>query len=63
MLRVMVSAEGAARQVEIATSSGHAVLDESARSTVARWQFIPAKKDGTAVEAPFIVLIEFCMER
>jgi protein TonB len=62
MLEVLVSGEGAARQVMVAQSSGHALLDESAKDAVARWKFVPARRAGAAVEARVIVPVEFRLQ-
>jgi protein TonB len=62
MLDVVVSQAGAARSVDIAKSSGFAVLDESAKHAVSRWKFVPAKRGGETVEARVMVPIEFRLE-
>ena len=62
ILRVEVSAEGRAENVEIKTSSGSARLDESALRTVRSWRFIPAKRGETAVDSWVLVPIIFKLE-
>jgi periplasmic protein TonB len=62
ILRVRVSAEGAAEHVEIKTSSGSTRLDDSAQHTVRTWKFIPAKR-GAAVESWVLVPILFRLEQ
>ena len=62
ILRVEVSAEGRAANVEIKTSSGSARLDESALRTVRSWRFIPAKRGETAVDSWVLVPIIFKLE-
>jgi protein TonB len=62
MLDVAVSAAGTAQHVRIAESSGFALLDESARHTVSRWKFVPAKHGGEIVEARVMIPIEFRLE-
>jgi len=62
VLRVLVSAGGAAQDVEIRESSGHARLDESARATVGRWRFVPAKRGDTPVAAWVLIPISFRLE-
>ncbi len=62
VLRVFVSAEGSAEQVEIKTSSGSRRLDESALRTVWRWTFVPAKRAGVAIESWVLVPILFRLE-
>lgn len=49
-LRVLVSPEGRALQIQMLTSSGSSRLDAAARELVARWRFLPATKGGAAVQ-------------
>lgn len=62
LLRVHVSAGGAAEEIQIRESSGHARLDESARATVGRWRFVPAKRGETPVAAWVLIPISFRLE-
>ena len=62
VLRVLVSPGGKADAVEIRTSSGHRRLDESARDTVRRWRFIPAKRGDEPVQAWVLIPISFRLE-
>ena len=50
LLRVLVSEEGRADSVEVAESSGHAVLDSAAASGIQAMNFEPARRqaDGAA---------------
>ncbi len=48
VLRVFVSASGAAQLVEIKQSCGFSRLDEIARDTVAKWKFVPGTRNGVA---------------
>ncbi|OBR43291.1 MULTISPECIES: energy transducer TonB [Aeromonas] len=59
ILHVWVTAEGTAASVEVAKSSGYRRLDMTARKTVSRWKFIPAKQNNVAVEASAKVTIIF----
>ena len=56
VLQVRVEADGAPAHVEIASSSGHDVLDRAALAAVARWRFLPAQRAGrplvSSVEVP-----------
>jgi protein TonB len=61
-LRVRVTPEGAAGDLEIKTSSGSARLDESALRTVRHWRFIPARRGGAAVASWVVVPIIFKLE-
>ena len=63
ILRVFVTADGSAHQVEIKTSSGSDRLDESAQRTVRRWKFIPARRGGNVVESWVLVPIVFKLEQ
>jgi protein TonB len=44
LLRVFVSPDGNAAQVEVRESSGFERLDKAARDTVKRWRFVPARQ-------------------
>ena len=59
VLEVLVGKNGQALKVRIHSSSGSNLLDESAIETVSNWQFIPAQKLGSTVEAVVLVPIEF----
>ncbi len=63
LLRVSVTAQGTADNVEIKTSSGSQRLDESAQKTVRNWKFIPAKRGDTAVQSWVLVPIIFKLEQ
>lgn len=62
ILRVLVSADGAAEKVELRTSSGSPRLDQSAQETVKTWKFIPARQGERKVAAWVIVPIAFTLE-
>lgn len=62
VLRVLVTAEGTAGAVEIKSSSGHSLLDESARKTVQTWRFKPATVDGKPVAEWYQVPIPFKLQ-
>jgi protein TonB len=62
VLRVFVKADGSAGQVEIKSSSGYALLDESAKSAVQEWRFQPATSDGKAVADWFLIPIPFTLQ-
>jgi periplasmic protein TonB len=55
LLRVFVSAEGSAMQVELRQTSGFERLDTIAIETVKRWKFVPGKRDGV-VEAMWVTV-------
>jgi protein TonB len=62
VLRVLVSPGGRADDVEIRSSSGYSRLDETARDTVRRWRFVPAKRGDEAVPAWVLIPISFRLE-
>lgn len=62
LLKVRVSAEGTALDVDIKQSSGFARLDGAARDAVVRWRFVPARRGDEAVESWVVVPITFSLE-
>lgn len=62
VLRVLVQADGTAGAVEIKSSSGHRLLDESARKTVQTWRFNPATSDGNPIAEWYQVSIPFKLQ-
>lgn len=62
MLRVRVSAQGAALTVEIKQSSGFSRLDEAARTAVEKWRFVPARQGSDAVESSVLVPLNFTLD-
>lgn len=59
VLRVLVSGEGRAREVQVKVGSGSARLDQAAREAVERWRFVPARQGNEAVETWVLVPIAF----
>ncbi|WP_151636567.1 energy transducer TonB [Noviherbaspirillum aerium] len=62
VLRVLVRADGTAGTVEIRTSSGFPLLDQSARNAVQTWRFNPATSDGKPVDEWFLIPIPFKLQ-
>lgn len=62
LLRVLVTADGRAGSIEVATSSGSERLDQAALDAVRRWRFVPAKRGDAAVAAHVFVPISFALE-
>jgi protein TonB len=62
VLRVLVKADGTAGQVEIKSSSGYPLLDESAKATVQSWRFRPATSDGKPMADWFLIPIPFKLQ-
>lgn len=63
VLRVLIDEQGAARNIEIESSSGHARLDDAARAAVARAVFRPYVEDGAPKRALVLIPIEFALNR
>ena len=58
-LVVTVAPDGHPAHVEIASSSGHKILDDEALRAVSRWHFHPETQDGKPVQSFFNQEIEF----
>jgi protein TonB len=57
-----VMPDGRAGQVKILESSGHELLDQSAMSTVKKWKFTPARKDGVIVTQAVKIPITYSLK-
>jgi protein TonB len=62
LLRVQVTADGAAESVELQTGSGSNRLDQAALEAVKKWQFVPAKRGEQSVSASVVVPVRFSLE-
>lgn len=62
LLRVLVSTEGRAQEVQVQTGSGSHALDRAAREAVQNWRFVPAKQGSQAVAAWVLVPIVFKLD-
>jgi len=62
LLRVQVTADGAADSVELQTGSGSDRLDQAAREAVKKWRFVPAKRGEQPVSASVTVPVSFSIE-
>ncbi len=61
-LKVLVSADGRPRQVQIDRSSGWSALDAAAMDAVRIWRFVPAKRSGEVIDQWTVVPVEFRLE-
>ncbi len=62
VLRVLVSADGKAEQVDLRASSGSPRLDAAALETVRHWKFVPARQGDRPIAAWVLVPISFRLE-
>lgn len=62
ILQVVVLPNGTAGNVTLHTTSGHAILDEAARSAVQRWQFVPAMDGNVSFESVVSLPIRFDLQ-
>jgi len=61
LLKVLVSAKGDAKTVNIEQSSGYQRLDNAALKAVMRWRFVPARKGAETLSAYVLVPINFTL--
>lgn len=61
IMRVLVSAQGLAEEVQIEHSSGFERLDAAAVEAVKKWRFVPAKKNNQPLSAFVLVPIKFSL--
>jgi TonB family protein len=62
ILRVYVTPEGKAAQVEVHASSGYPRLDSAAKAAVERWKFLPARQGDVSVGAWALVPIQYILK-
>lgn len=62
LLSVHVQTDGKPDHVELASSSGHAPLDDAAVEAVEDWRFVPARRGDVAIDGWIKVPIEFKLE-
>ena len=56
---VSVNTQGTVSDIRVRTSSGYSDLDQSALTTVRRWRFRPAQREGMNVGCDVAVPIRF----
>lgn len=61
-LKVRVTPDGRAAEVQVQRTSGSSVLDGSALEAVRTWQFVPERRGHTPVESWIVVPIVFKLE-
>ncbi len=62
VLRVMISPDGRAGEIQLLKGSGHARLDRAAIEAVREWRFVPALKGGRPIAAWYEWRWEFRLE-
>jgi periplasmic protein TonB len=62
-LRVQISAEGKAIDVNVSQSSGSSKLDQAAVSAVSKWRFVPAKRAGVTMTSWVTIPIEYTLNQ
>lgn len=62
LLKVRVSAQGAALEVAVSKSSGFPRLDAAAMDAVGRWRFVPARRGDEPVDSSVVVPIAFALD-
>ena len=62
VLRVHVSAQGTAEEVQVRTSSSFPLLDDAALAAVRQWRFVPARQADAPIAAWVLVPIVFTLE-
>ncbi|HEY4214651.1 MAG TPA: TonB family protein [Steroidobacteraceae bacterium] len=62
-LKVRVSSQGTALEVQLDHTSGSAALDTAAINAVRLWRFVPAQRGATPVEAWVLIPVEFALHR
>jgi protein TonB len=61
-LKVLVTRDGRAAQLELDKSSGSSALDNAALEAVKSWQFVPARRGQDAIESWVLVPVVFRLE-
>ena len=61
ILELIIGADGAVRSVKLLRAS-HPEFGASAVTAVQKWVFVPAKKDGVAVESRWRIAVNFALE-
>ena len=61
LLKVWVTAQGGAKQVRMARSSGYARLDEAALEAVRQWRFVPARAGEQPMDSWVLVPVQFSL--
>ena len=63
VVKTVIDEQGTVRDPEIATSSGHEVLDRAAVDAVSQWKFKPATLKGKPVAVVYSITVRFATEK
>jgi protein TonB len=58
-LRLVVRTDGTVGDVTVAVTSGRAELDAAAVAASRAWRFLPARRDGTAIDSVVLIWVLF----
>ncbi len=61
ILELLIGADGGVRSVRVMRAS-HPEFGQAARTAVEKWVFVPAKKDGVAVESRWRIAVNFSID-
>lgn len=61
LLEILVKADGSLGEIRLKKSSGSNRLDDAALRAVKNWHFLPAKRDGEAIDFWYELPIEFSL--
>ena len=62
LIDVLVDRDGLVKEVKIAQSSGHRILDRAALKSVKKWVFVPGKKGDQTIDMWVSVPIRFALQ-
>ncbi|ALP53516.1 hypothetical protein Tel_10380 [Candidatus Tenderia electrophaga] len=63
VLELVVHKDGSVSQVEVQRSSGYPRLDKAALAAVRNWRYVPATRNGEAIDYRYRQPIEFSLTR
>ncbi|MBI4566236.1 MAG: energy transducer TonB [Planctomycetes bacterium] len=61
-VRILVAADGTPARVDVLSSSRYHCLDEAAVKAVRQWRFIPARREGRAIESSVEYSFRFVLQ-
>jgi protein TonB len=61
-VKLLINSQGLPGNAVVVKSSGYPLLDDSAVKTVLSWKFLPAKKNGQAIDSYVVVPVHFKLD-